>query len=62
MRFSRGETAEITAMLREIGSPLSPVEIDSFILDNCYARELEFEDFFARAFGREKSRMRNTVR
>lgn len=54
MRFSRGETAEITAMLREIGSPLSPVEIDSFILDNCYARELEFEDFFARAFGREK--------
>ena len=48
------ETAEIAAMLREIGSPLSPVEIDSFILDNCYARELEFEDFFARAFGREK--------
>ena len=54
MRFSRGETGEITALLREIGSPLSPVEIDSFILDNCYARELEFEDFFARAFGREK--------
>lgn len=54
MRFSRGETAEITALLKEIGSPLTPVEIDSFILDNCYARELEFEDFFARAFGREK--------
>ena len=30
------------------------MEIDSFILDNCHARELEFEDFFARAFGREK--------
>ena len=49
-----GAQENLTAMLREIGSPLSPVEIDSFILDNCYARELEFEDFFARAFGREK--------
>ena len=52
--FSRGETGDIAALLREIGSPLTPVEIDSFILDNCHARELEFEDFFARAFGREK--------
>ena len=48
--FSRGETGDIAALLREIGSPLTPVEIDSFILDNCHARELEFEDFFARAF------------
>lgn len=54
VRVSRGETGEIAALLREIGSPLSPVEVDSFIIDNCYARELEFEDFFARAFGREK--------
>lgn len=52
--FSRGETGEIGALLREIGSPLTPIEIDSYILDCCYARELDFEDFFARAFGREK--------
>ena len=52
--ISKGETGNIKAMLAEVGSPLTPVEVDSFILDNCYARELEFEDFFARAFGREK--------
>lgn len=53
-RVSRGETGEIGTLLREVGSPLSPVEVDSYILDCCYARELDFEQFFARAFGREK--------
>ena len=52
--ISRGETSDIAALLHEIGSPLTPIEVDSFILDNCYAHELEFEDFFARTFGREK--------
>ncbi len=51
---SRGETGELSVLLREIGSPLTPAEVDGFILDNCYARELDFEEFFARAFGREK--------
>lgn len=54
LSISKGETSNIKNMLAEAGSPLTPVEVDSFILDNCYARELEFEDFFARAFGREK--------
>ena len=54
LAISKGETSNIKNMLAEAGSPLTPVEVDSFILDNCYARELEFEDFFARAFGREK--------
>ena len=54
--LSKGETRELPALLKEIGSPLTPVEIDSYILDAAYARELEFEDFFARAFGREKLR------
>ena len=53
-RVSRGETGEIGALLREVGSPLTPIEVDSYILDCCYARELDFEEFFARAFGREK--------
>ena len=52
--LSRGETGEIGSLLREIGSPLTPIEVDSYILDCCYARELDFEEFFARAFGREK--------
>ncbi|MEI2999926.1 MAG: hypothetical protein V8T86_03345 [Victivallis sp.] len=28
--------------------------MDSYILDCCYARELDFEEFLARALGREK--------
>jgi len=51
---SRGETSEVGAMLGEVGSPLTQVEVDSYIYDCCYARELDFEEFFARAFGREK--------
>ncbi|MDR0931408.1 MAG: hypothetical protein LBM70_00090 [Victivallales bacterium] len=54
MTLSRGETGDVGAMLREIGSPLTPVEVDSYIFDCCYTRELDFEEFFARAFGREK--------
>lgn len=38
-------------MLRELGSILSQVEIDAFILDCCYARETDFDDFFRRLFG-----------
>ena len=37
-------------MLKEVGSPLTPDEIDGFILDNCAARDLTFDRFFARAF------------
>ena len=38
-------------MFRELGSTLTPVEIDAFILDCCYARESDFDDFFRRLFG-----------
>ena len=38
-------------MFRELGSILSTIEIDSFILDCCYARETDFDDFFRRIFG-----------
>ena len=34
-----------------LNSSLSPIEIDSFILDACYARELDFSDLFRRLFG-----------
>lgn len=48
--ISAGETADFGVMLRQVGSSLTPVEIDGFILDNCAARDLTFDRFFARAF------------
>ncbi len=51
---SRGETADLEEMLCEIGLALTPIEIDSYILDCCYCRELDFESFYARCFGREE--------
>ena len=52
---SGGETKDASAILKEIGSSLTMTEIDSFILDSCYARELEFEPFFNKLFGRQHS-------
>ncbi len=54
LSLSSGEVKEFSALLRDIGSPLSPVEIDSMILDNCYSRDMNFDDFKARAFGNSK--------
>ena len=48
--LSKGEL-DPQKMLRELGSILSPAEIDAFILDCCYARETDFDDFFRRLFG-----------
>lgn len=48
--ISSGETSDFGLMLKEVGSPLTPDEIDGFILDNCAARDLNFDRFFARAF------------
>jgi hypothetical protein len=50
---SGGETKDASVILKEIGSSLTMTEIDSFILDSCYARELEFEPFFNKLFGRQ---------
>ncbi len=50
---SKGETDSLSGMLAQLGLTVSPVEIDSYILDACHYRELDFETFFARCFGRE---------
>lgn len=50
---SKGEVGNLSSMLGEIGLALTPVEIDSYILDCCYTRELDYESFYARCFGRE---------
>ena len=52
LRLSRGETADPAAMLREIGSSLTPVELDSMILDLCHQKIRDFSAFESRAFGR----------
>ena len=48
--ISAGETSDFAVMLKEVGSSLTPDEIDGFILDNCAARDLNFDRFFSRAF------------
>ena len=48
--LSKGEL-DPNKMFKELGSILTTVEIDSFILDCCYARETDFDDFFRRIFG-----------
>ncbi len=50
LSISAGETSDFAAMLREVGSALTPEEVDGFILDNCAARDMTFDRFFARAF------------
>ncbi len=51
--ISKGETDSLSGMLGDVGLAVTPVEIDSYILDACYFRELDYESFFARCFGRE---------
>ncbi len=48
---SRGETSDVGAILKEVGSILTPVEVESFILDQCSLRDLNYENFYSRAFG-----------
>ena len=50
LSISSGETSDFGALLRETGSGLTPDEVDGFILDNCAARDMTFDRFFARAF------------
>ena len=50
LAISAGETSDFGVMLKQVGSPLSPEEVDGFILDNCAARDMTFDRFFARAF------------
>ena len=50
LSISSGETSDFGLMLKEVGSSLTPEEIDGFILDNCAARDMNFDRFFSRAF------------
>ena len=50
LAISSGETGSLPAMLKSIGSAVTPDELDGFILDACATRELDFAACFARAF------------
>ncbi len=52
--ISKGETGNLDKLLEELKLPLTGVEIDSFIMDMAYARELDYEAFFNRVFGAGK--------
>ena len=51
VRISRGETEDFAKMLRELGILLTPVEVDSYILDSCSFRAPDYDEFFRRCFG-----------
>ncbi len=52
--ISQGKTASIDEILAEIGIPMKTAEVDAYMLDQCYRKELEFVDFFSRCFGNER--------
>ncbi|MDD3154436.1 MAG: hypothetical protein PHS41_06175 [Victivallaceae bacterium] len=48
-----GESLAIGKILLSIGSPLTPVEIDAYMLNAAYGRNMQFSDLFAELFGRD---------
>ena len=52
--ISKGKTASIDEILAEIGIPMKTPELDAYMLDQCYRKELEFVDLFSRCFGNER--------
>ncbi len=52
--ISTGETGSLESIMAEAGFPMTINELDSYMLDNCYNRELEFSDFYARCFGERR--------
>lgn len=56
LRISGGTTASLEDIMRETGTPMTMHELDAFMLDNCYNREFEFDDFYARCFGERRLR------
>ena len=49
--LSRGETGSLAGILKDMGNPVTLPEIDAYILDECFARESDFDAIFRRIFG-----------
>ncbi len=52
--LSAGESSSLPAILKAIGSSLSEVEIDSYILESCFDRDKDFTAFLNKVFDFEK--------
>lgn len=52
--ISTGSTESLEAIMAEAGYPMTMNELDSYMLDNCHNRELEFQDLYARCFGERR--------
>ncbi len=48
--ISRGETASLGAILKDLKLPVTIPVIDGFMLDQLFGREYDFESFYSRAF------------
>ncbi len=51
LSLSRGETGSLEGILKDLGNPVTLPEIDAYILDECFARESDFDAIFRRIFG-----------
>ena len=49
--LSKGETGSLAGILKDMGNPITLPEIDAYILDECFARESDFDAIFRRMFG-----------
>jgi hypothetical protein len=52
--ISKGQTASLEELLGDIQSPLKAIEIDAYIMSQCYQRNVDFDMFFRRCFGVKK--------
>ena len=52
--ISSGESSSLKAILKSLGSSLTETEIDSYILENCFDRDRDFEAFLNKVFDFEK--------
>ena len=51
LTLSKGETGSLQGIIKEMGNPVTLPEIDAYILDECFARESDFDAIFRRIFG-----------
>jgi hypothetical protein len=52
--ISSGKTSSLEELLEDVNCPLKAVEIDSYILSQCYQGNPDFDLFFRRCFGMNK--------
>ena len=54
LSISGGESSSLGAILKSVGSSLTEIEVDSFILESCFDRDKDFNAFLNKVFDFEK--------